>query len=163
HGIQLSINKGIPARRKMRVVLKPQKEKAIKNRHHWIFSGAIAELPAFDNGDILPVYSYRGEFLGKGYFNRNTSISARILTFDDLDPLDAISQHMDDAIQLRKTLFNHPGTNAWRLINGEGDFLPGLVVDKYNDTLVIQITTLGMDKLRSFILDQLMQKIAPTT
>jgi 23S rRNA (cytosine1962-C5)-methyltransferase len=143
------------------VVLKPQKEKAIKNKHHWIFSGAIAELPEFKNGDILPVHSSRGEFLGCGYFNHKTSIRGRMLTFDNQDPLEAISQSMEAAIQLRKTLFNPQHTNAYRLINGEGDFLPGLIVDKYHDVLVVQISTMGMDKLRDFIIEQLIKKLKP--
>lgn len=143
------------------VILKAQKEKAIKNKHHWIFSGAISELPDFKNGDILPVHSSRGEFLGRGYFNHKTSIRGRMLTFNDQDPLDAISDFLDSAIELRKKMFNPQSTNAYRLINGEGDFLPGLIVDQYHDVLVVQFSTMGMDKLRNFILDQLIKKLKP--
>jgi len=143
------------------VILKPGKDKAIKNKHHWIFSGAISELPDFNDGDILPVHSSTGEFLGKGYFNHKTSIRGRMLTFDERDPLEVISQNMDAAIQLRKTLFDRQNTNAYRLINGEGDFLPGLILDQYHDVLVIQIATMGMDRLRTFIIEQLIKKLQP--
>jgi 23S rRNA (cytosine1962-C5)-methyltransferase len=143
------------------VILKPKKDKAIKNKHHWIFSGAIAELPPFEDGDILSVYSSNKEFLGKGYFNHKTSISGRMLTFDDQDPSEAILRNIDSAIFLRATLFDRQITNAFRLINGEGDFLPGLIVDQYHDVLVLQIATKGIEQLKSLIIEYLIKKLKP--
>lgn len=135
--------------------LKPGKDKPIRHHHHWIFSGAIQTLPKFENGDFLPVYSSNGELLGHGYFNRHSSIIGRMVTFDDTAPLEAIDQRLQDAWTLRKQLFDFHTTNAYRLVNGEGDGLPGLVVDCYGDTLVLQISTLGMDRLRSWLVDRL--------
>ncbi len=60
------------------VVLKPGKEKALRNRHPWIFSGAVASLPSFENGEVLPVYSSSGEFLAKAYFHLENSICGRV-------------------------------------------------------------------------------------
>lgn len=135
------------------VILKPEKEKAILNRHHWIFSGAIAALPSFEDGDILPVYSHSKVFLGRGYFNRKSGIIGRMLTFDDMPPAQALEKLLQAAVEYRKSLFDETTTNAYRLVNGEGDFLPGLIVDHYAGVLVIQITTLGMDKLKGHIVE----------
>ena len=144
-----------------KVVLKPGKDRAIKHRHHWIFSGAIASLPEFENGDILPVYNHSDELLGSAYFNRKSSIIGRMVSFDATPPLEAITQSIDQAIAMRRTLFDPSITNAFRLINGEGDCLPGLIVDQYNDVLVLQITTMGMDKLRPWLCELLDTKLKP--
>lgn len=143
------------------VILKPGKEKPVRNRHHWIFSGAIAKFPEFANGECLQVCSSTGEKLGWGYFNTKTMISGRMLSFDETLPEDAISKQLEAAIQMRSTLFDHAKTNAYRLVNGEGDLLPGLIVDRYNDVLVVQISTLGMQKFRSMIVEWLVKKLFP--
>ena len=142
------------------VILKKNKDKPIRNRHHWIFSGAVKSLPAFEDGAILPVRSEDGELLGRAYFNRKSSIIGRMLTFDETPPLQAVAASVDDALALRETLLAER-TNACRLINGEGDNLPGLIVDRYNNVLVIQIATMGMEKLKPFVLDMLIRKISP--
>ncbi len=143
------------------VVLKAGKEKAILNRHHWIFSGAIASLPEFQNGEILEVADNKGSVLGQAYFNKNSSIIGRMLCFTDAP----IEQHIFHLIQaawnFRQTLFHDQDTNAFRVINGEGDFFPGLVVDKYADVLVIQVGTLGVEKLKPVILEALHKIIRP--
>ncbi len=155
---------------KKQVTLKPGKDKAIRHRHHWIFSGAIHSLPSFEDGDLLPVHSAQGDFLGSAYFNRKSSICGRMVCFDQTLPLVAIQDNIDKALAMRARFFSdaladgqvQPAhTNAFRLINGEGDGLPGLVVDKYRDLLVIQIGTLGMDKLRDFLVSYLRKKLNP--
>jgi 23S rRNA (cytosine1962-C5)-methyltransferase len=83
-----------------------------------------------------------------------------MVTFDDQLPIEAIKSNIDKACALRSTLFDEK-TNAYRLINGEGDFLPGLIVDKYADILVLQITTKGMDLLRSWLVEFFTQKLKP--
>lgn len=145
----------------IRVVLKPGKEKALLNKHHWIFSGAVAELPVFSDGDLLPVHSHSGDLLGTGYFNRQSGILGRMVAFDATHPLHAIEHALHAALTYRQALFNPTQTNGYRLINGEGDFLPGLVVDRYADLLVIQISTVGMEKLKPFILDWLVKQLKP--
>ncbi len=146
---------------KAKVILKPGKEKAIKNRHHWIFSGAIAEMSDFKDGDILPVFSSKNEQLGSAYFNRNAKIIGRMIAFDGADPYDSLRQNLERAFSLRSSLFQSQQTNAYRLINAEGDCLPGLIVDKYGEVLVMQISTLGMEKLRDFILELLVRQFKP--
>lgn len=144
-----------------KVILKKGKEKAIKNRHHWIFSGAVAEAANYADGDVLPVYSAGEEFLGAAYFNSHAKIVGRMLTFDETPIENAIRQKLQAAVQLRNQFFNQDITNAFRLVNGEGDFLPGLVVDRYNDCLVIQISTLGMDRQKALIIETLVNECKP--
>jgi 23S rRNA (cytosine1962-C5)-methyltransferase len=137
------------------VVLKPGKEKPIKNFHHWIFSGAILRMPAFADGDILPVESADGEFLGFAYFNSRTSIAGRMLSFDRTPAEDAVKRRIDQAIALRQTLFDPSVTTAYRLVNSEGDGIPGLVIDMYGGAAVMQITTRGIDRLKPLIVEHL--------
>ncbi|MFH1790931.1 MAG: class I SAM-dependent rRNA methyltransferase [Candidatus Omnitrophota bacterium] len=142
------------------VTLKKGKEKAIKNRHHWIFSGAIQFMPDFEDGRILPVRSCDNEFLGLAYFNRKSSITGRMICFENVSPEDAVQAAVKRARELRSKLFDN-GTNAYRLINGEGDGMPGLIVDVYGSVLVLQIATMGMDKLKPAVLDALIKEFSP--
>jgi 23S rRNA (cytosine1962-C5)-methyltransferase len=143
------------------VVLHKNKDKAIRNRHHWIFSGAVKSFPPdFENGSILAVRSFEGKHLGYAYFNKKCSIAGRMISFDQTLPLEAIKKNIKDAFALRQQLFDEK-TNAFRLVNGEGDNLPGLVVDRYADVLVIQITTLGMEKLKPFLVEALTKEFSP--
>ncbi len=143
------------------VVLKPGRDKAIRNHHHWIFSGAIKSLPEFENGSILPVQSAGGVMLGHAYFNRDSSIIGRMVSFGDTPPEDAIRQNVERALELRRRFFDPAVTNACRLINAEGDFIPGLVADIYDDVLVLQVGTLGMDRLKPLLLELLVKELKP--
>jgi 23S rRNA (cytosine1962-C5)-methyltransferase len=142
-----------------RVILKPGREKALLNRHPWIFSGAVASFPSFENGEVLSVYSHSGEFLAKAYFHRENSISGRVLSFLDQPVEQAIEQRMTEAITLRQGMFDPSQTNCYRLINAEGDGLPGLVVDVYDELAVVQISTQGMERLKSHIVELLHTKL----
>lgn len=146
---------------KRRVVLKKGRDKAIRNRHHWIFSGAIEALPAFENGDILPVCSHDGNFLGQAYFNKKAAIIGRMIAFEERPAVEVLKELLDQAIALRKSLFNESETNAYRLVNGEGDFIPGLIVDKYDQALVFQITTMGMERFRPWLVDYFINALGP--
>jgi 23S rRNA (cytosine1962-C5)-methyltransferase len=145
------------------VILKPGKEKPIKQRHHWIFSGAVEKLPSFKNGDLLPILSSQGTFLGVGYFNRKSNIIGRILTFDETPVVEAIHQKLNQALAFRKNLFDFSKTNAFRLINGEGDGLPGLIIDIYDQVVVLQLSTLGMERLKDCITEWILRELRPTT
>ena len=142
------------------VILKKGRDKAVRNRHHWIFSGAVAGLPEFEPGEILPVRSSGGELLGHAYFNARSSIIGRLLSFGGEPPLETVERNIDSALALRRSLLAGK-TNACRLIHGEGDSLPGLVADQYADVLVLQIATLGMEKLKPKIVGWLAEKIKP--
>lgn len=140
------------------VILKPERDKHVRNKHPWVFMGAIESYPKFEDGDILPVVTSHGDFIGYGYFNRGQSISGRMFSFgnDSDDPKQIVVENIKNAIELRKSVVG-PDTNAYRMINGEGDDLPGLVVDKYDQVLVMQVNTLGVEKLKPLILKTLIE------
>lgn len=144
-----------------KAILKPGKEKALRNHHHWIFSGAIQELPSFEDGDCLRVHASNGEFLGIAYFNKQAKIIGRMIAFEEILPLEAVKKNLERALVLRSFLFPGQETNSYRLVNGEGDLLPGLIVDRYGDYLVVQVSTLGMEKFLPSIVEWLKQKLAP--
>jgi 23S rRNA (cytosine1962-C5)-methyltransferase len=143
------------------VVLKPGRDKAIRHRHHWIFSGAVRDLPEFEDGAVLPVRAADGELLGHGYFNRRSSITGRMVGFGEEPPEAAIRRSLDRALALRERFFDPAMTNARRLINAEGDGLPGLVADLYDDVLVLQVATLGMERLKPLVVDHLAAALRP--
>lgn len=131
-----------------RIILNKGKEQSLKRFHPWVFSGAVkrveGEQPA--EGDVVEVYSFGGEFLGVGHYQVG-SITVRILSFEKRK-ID--SQFWVDALQAafnaRKSLglTNSESTNCYRLVHGEGDFLPGLIIDVYNRTAVLQAHSAGM-------------------
>jgi 23S rRNA (cytosine1962-C5)-methyltransferase len=143
------------------VVLKFGKDKAIRNRHHWIFSGAVQQLPPISDGEILPVLSNHNEVLGHAYFNKRSGIVGRMVSFGDQDPLKFLEARLDQAIDLRKSLLDTTKTTGYRLVNGEGDGIPGLIVDLYGEVLVIQVGTCGIERLKPWIIDQLVKKVHP--
>ncbi len=133
--------------------LKKGKERSLLQKHPWVFSGAIHHEPAeLENGDLVQVHSYTGEYLATGHFNRGT-ISIRCLDFtgSTLDEKFFIHK-IRNCIALRKSI-GLPGlqTNCYRLIHGEGDAMPGLIADIYGDTLVLQTYTAGMQKLKGIL------------
>lgn len=119
----------------------------MRNRHPWIFSGAIDRIEeGFTAGDLVRVYSSKEEFLGIGYLNPESQIAVRMLAFEDI-AMDAafFDRRIIQAIALRKRQLSS-STNAYRLIHSEGDFLPGLITDVYADFLVVQFLTAGMEE-----------------
>jgi len=145
------------------VILKPGREKALHQRHHWIFSGAVRSLPLFEDGDFLPVYAADGNFLGSGYFNRRSGIIGRMVAFDQTPPLHSLEQRLEAALRLRQELFDFNQTNAYRLVNGEGDGVPGLILDVYGQVIVLQSSTLGIERLKPWIVDWLNNRLKPQT
>ena len=144
-----------------KVILKKGREKAIKNKHHWIFSGAVENFQGEGDGEILPVYSAFSEMLGYAFFNKRSNIIGRMLFFGEQTPELGLKTLFHQAFQLRTALINLNKTNAYRLVNGEGDGLPGLIIDRYADHLVIQVSTLGMERLKPLILEILKVHLNP--
>ena len=140
-----------------KIILKKGKEKPLLCRHHWIFSGAVLNAPKLSPGELVEVYSSEDELLGVAYTNPEGSLFARMLSFGSLDWTDALDKAIEDAVDLRKLLFCDDKTNAYRLINGEGDRIPGLIVDRYGDHLCIQIGTKGIDLIKTKIIDLLLK------
>ncbi len=145
------------------VILKPGKDKPLLHRHHWVFSGAVERFPKFTDGDLLQVTSSEGKNLGTGYFNRKSGIVGRMLSFDSTPPLEALEHSLENAVAYRKKIFLNADTNVYRLVNGEGDGLPGLIVDRYDNLLVVQVSTLGIEKLKPFIVSWLVKHLQPSS
>jgi len=142
------------------LVLRRGKDKAVRNRHHWIYSGAVQSLADVPDGSLVGVRAADGSFLGHAYVNRRCSIIGRMVNFDERPPLEAIEDTLDRALALRARFFD-AATSAFRLVNAEGDGLPGLVVDRYGEVLVLQVSTLGMERLKPDIVRSLVRRMAP--
>jgi 23S rRNA (cytosine1962-C5)-methyltransferase len=130
-----------------RIILKSGKDQSVMRRHPWIFSGAIKKMsgePA--EGDVVDVFDNKDNFLARGHYQPG-SIAVRILTFRDEKIDEAFYRtRITNAIEYRKRsgIFNLPGTSVFRLIHAEGDNMPGLIVDIYNNVAVMQAHSVGM-------------------
>ena len=135
------------------VILKKGKERPILNRHHWVFSGALQSAEA-QNGSIVTVRSSSGAVLGQGYYNERSGIPVRMLTFgEEKFTADTLRNLLHASILRRRTNPLIRDTNAVRLVFSEGDFLPGLIIDSYDNHLVLQCLTLGMDAMKETVID----------
>ena len=145
-----------------RIILKKGKEKPLLRGHPWVFSGAVAKAESdISPGDVGEVYSWEGHFLGRGHLNPRSQIVFRLLTRrkESLDP-SFFEERLLLANGLREKEFSKK-TNGYRVINGEGDFLPGLIVDHYGGTLVLQCLTAGMERLKDLFLGLLIKHFNP--
>ena len=144
------------------IVLKPQKEKPILARHPWIFSGAIARADNAHDGDTVDVHDAAGRFLARGYYNSRSQIAVRVWTWND-EPLDDefFRKRIINAIDLRQSLLGNEATNAYRIVNAESDFLPGLIVDRYADFIVMQFLTLGVERRKNEIVELVQAILEP--
>lgn len=148
----------------MSLVLKRGREKWILEGHPWIFRAAVAKEPKGEPiGEVLDVLDWRGKFVAKGFYNSHSSIPLRVLTRQQDVAIDAdwMARQIQQAVALRARAFDDASTSGYRLIHGENDFLPGLVVDRYGDFLVVQIHTLGMDGWREIIVEALTNQVSP--
>ncbi|MEW6579284.1 MAG: class I SAM-dependent methyltransferase, partial [Chloroflexota bacterium] len=149
------------------VVIREERQKAVLRRHPWIFSGAVKTVtgnPA--DGDLVTVRSERGEFLARGYWNSQSSICVRLLSWDEAQPIDEAfwRERLRRAIAARQpqNRIAAQGTPAaYRLVNAENDGLPGLVVDRYGEWLVIQALTLGIEVRKAMLADLLGDLLRP--
>lgn len=133
--------------------LKKGKEESLHRLHPWVFSGAIASMPDnIDEGETVKVVTNTGEFIGIGHFQIG-SIVVRILSFEDIIiDRQFFDERLEAAYRLRQTLnLIRDDNNAFRLVHGEGDFLPGLIIDIYGNTAVVQAHSPGMHFARDII------------
>ena len=129
------------------IQLKRHKEESLKRFHPWIFSGAIEHLPEnIQNGDIVQVITHDGDFIAKGHYQIG-SIAVRVLTFENEEINESFWEKRINAAYLVRQaigLANHSNNDTYRLVHGEGDNLPGLVIDCYGPTAVMQAHSVGM-------------------
>jgi 23S rRNA (cytosine1962-C5)-methyltransferase len=141
------------------LLLKKGRDKSLRRRHPWIFSGAVEKVNgkpgAGDTVDLLE----GGKKLAQAAYSPKSQIRARVWTFDAAEPIDAafFRSRVQKALALREALPAAKHTNALRLVHGESDGLPGLVVDRYADVLVAQFLAAGVERWRDPILDALME------
>src|SRR5664280_694062 len=137
---------------RIKIVLKSGKEQSIRRFHPWVFSGAIKKM--YGNpveGDLVDVYDNKDTFLAVGHY-QPSSIAVRILSFKEETPdIDFFRQKIKSAIEYRKAIgiLANPQLNVFRLIHGEGDGLPGLIVDFYNGVAVMQMHSIGFYRIRT--------------
>lgn len=147
------------------MTLKSGREAALLRGHPWVFSGAIAGIKGQpSDGDIVLAKDSGARPLALGFFNSKTDISFRFLTRDWERAVDENFwlERVDAAIRLRRKIINEK-TNAYRLINAEGDACPGLIVDVYDGTLVVSITTAGIEKQKQHVLAALISRLKPAS
>ena len=140
------------------VVLKKGEGRTIKAGGAWIFDNEIDTITgSFENGDIVIVHDFDGYMMGRGFINTNSKIRVRMLTRDKEQQIDDdfIRMRVKNAWEYRKNVLLPVDLNCCRVIFGEADFLPGLVIDKYDDVLVVESLALGIDKFKIQIVDYL--------
>jgi len=138
------------------ITINKGREKPIRNQHPWIFSGAILRKENAVNGEIVTVVDHKNDFLARGYWNSKSQIQVRILTWQEDEQIDDAwwTKMLKRAVDLRPehvyALANNEAL-AYRVVNAENDFIPGLVIDRYGDWYVLQALTLFIDKQKQTI------------
>lgn len=136
------------------IILKKGKEESLKRFHPWVFSGAIQAIEeGIEEGDTVRLVNRNGDFIAVGHYQEG-SISVRVLTFEDREIDDDFwHSRISSALKMRQSIgiADSPSNNTYRLVHGEGDNLPGLIIDVYGDTAVMQAHSIGMHKVRKEI------------
>ena len=143
------------------VRLKPGKEKRVYSLHPWIFKSDIHHIDdCCTPGGIVDILSYKGRFLARGYYNPNSQIALRIMTYDEADPVDRsmIFRRIHEAVEYRRAFAD---LKSCRLVFAESDRLPALIVDAFDDVLVMQCLALGMEHFKNDIVDALVDEMNP--
>jgi 23S rRNA (cytosine1962-C5)-methyltransferase len=144
------------------VQIRSERVRNVLAGHPWIFSGALAATPKIPDGTVVRIMA-GSQFIGTGYYNSRTDIAVRLLSLRD-EAIDAgFFAETFRRIRKRKEEWLPPRTNAYRAVFAESDGLPGLVVDKYDQTLVAQFHTLGMDRLKPLVVEGLIKAFGPRT
>jgi 23S rRNA (cytosine1962-C5)-methyltransferase len=143
------------------IILRSGRDKRIRNGHLWVYQGEIGIIGIeVKSGDVVEVLDNRGRFLGLGYYNQASQIAVRLLT-REREKIDAdfFRARLQKAIDYRSRI--KPGASSYRMIYGEGDLLPGLVVDRFEENLVVQFLTMGMEVNHDLIVNLLIELCKP--
>ncbi|MDP9133179.1 MAG: class I SAM-dependent rRNA methyltransferase, partial [Nitrospirota bacterium] len=141
-----------------KIRLIPEREAPRYHGHLWVFDGHVAEVIGTpDAGDLVDVYTHQKRFFGRGFYNPHSKIRVRLLTFQE-EPIDDafFAARLRAASAFRQIVASH--TNACRLVHGESDLLPGLIVDRFADVAVMQTLSYGMDARKELLSELLMQE-----
>lgn len=146
------------------ISIRKGREWHLRRGHPWLFSGGISQAPKnLSPGDLVRLLDYDGKFVATGYYNPNCDIAVRVLSLDELEEIDRafLEKRIKSAWELRSLALDMTNTNVFRLINAEGDFLPGFIVDFFDGNVVIQCHTAGADSLLIAFVDALNTIINP--
>jgi 23S rRNA (cytosine1962-C5)-methyltransferase len=144
--------------------LKKGKEKAVKQLHPWVFSGAIEQVKGKpENGDIIMLTDYNSDFLAYGFYNGQSRVAIRLLEWNREAEINESwwRKRIQKAVEARQDLIKNEDTNTCRLIFSEADFLPGLIADRFADFLSVQILTSGIERIKHILLDELQKLLKP--
>jgi len=141
-----------------KIILKKNEERRLQNGHLWVFSNEIYKTDeGILNGDLVMVCDSKDSLIGTGFYNKNSLIAVRLLSTGKIENLKAVLKlKILNAWRLRKDLY--PERNSYRLTFSESDYLPGLIIDKYNNTYVLQVYSFGMEKNISLITEILKEE-----
>ncbi len=142
------------------LTLKPDRERSLLRRHPWVFSGAIERLAGTPgSGETVEVRSFEGRFLAWAAYSPESQIRARVWSFEESEPPGPalFRRRIESALALRQAVIPQQTTDACRLVHGEADHLPGLIVDRYGDTLVAQVLSAGVERWRDVLADALIE------
>jgi 23S rRNA (cytosine1962-C5)-methyltransferase len=156
----------IHLQRMIDVILKKGKEKAILQRHPWVFSGAVEKVKGKpENGDLVRLIDAKGDFMAVGFYNDQSRVALRLLEFNPDIPVDDdwFKNKVATAVAARNTILSDGITDTCRLIFSEADYLPGLIVDKYAGHLAVQILTSGIEKKLPVIIGELKRLLNPVS
>jgi 23S rRNA (cytosine1962-C5)-methyltransferase len=145
-----------------KVLLQKNRKKRLEAGHPWVFQSEVLEIEGeYQPGDIVEIANHQGHFLAKGYINPASQMIVRVMSYDQREEIDLnfFVRRIKQAAEFRNRFVENP--KACRVIYGEADFLPGLIVDRYNDILVAQILSLGMDVRREMIKEALVEVFQP--
>lgn len=143
-----------------KIFIKKDREKMWQSGHPWMYSGAIEKIEGNpEAGSVVEVYNWKKEFIGYGHYNKNSKIMVRMLEKDVDKKIDLnwYSEKVREAYALRKMI--NIDSDGYRLIHSESDLLPGVIVDRFGDYLVVQASTLGMEKDKGFLIEALKKEI----
>lgn len=142
------------------VRLTPGQHTRIRSGHPWVYRNEIASVEGAADGGTVDVLDHAGRYLGSGYYNSASVITVRLLTRQP-EIIDAgfFARRLQRALEHRRRLMGH--ASSYRLVHSEGDFLPGLIVDRFGDILVIQTLTLGIDRWKDAIYSALQELVSP--
>lgn len=135
-------------------------EAHLKSGHPWVFEGEVTAVSGeFENGDIADVYSSKNRYLGSGYINSNSKIRVRVISKNANDKFDEAfyKRRLKYAVDYRRTVMGERDFKCCRIIFGEADLFPGLTVDRFSDVLSVQVLSLGIEKIKHFLIPDLVE------
>ncbi|OGU63447.1 MAG: hypothetical protein A2499_13355 [Stygiobacter sp. RIFOXYC12_FULL_38_8] len=142
-----------------KVILKKNEERRINQGHLWVFSNEIDKREdSPQTGDLVQIYDSKGSFVASGFYNANSLITVRVISKEEKYSVEElIEKRILSAYNYRKSVY--PNRDSFRLVFSESDFLPGLIIDKYNDTFVLQVYSAGIEKNINVVVDTLISKL----